>query len=412
MTVEAYNESIEWLFQQAPNYQLDGIKAYKPGLDNIRKLCAFFNNPQDKIKTIHTGGTNGKGSTTNMLASVLQETGLKIGIYNSPHLVDFTERIKVNGKNADKDFVYNFIQRLKDLPSDIRPSFFEFTTVMAFEYFYQQNVDLAIIEVGLGGTLDSTNIINPLVTAITNVALDHQNILGETVEEIAEQKAGIIKYGVPIISGEENNNIKAIIAHTAKRLKAPFIDATKITMTYTSDLKGHYQIKNIRVVLGIIEELKSLGYHIPNLSVKQGLQNVHKNTGFIGRWLQFSYNPLIICDTAHNVAGLSMVFQQLNEISQHKHIILGFVKDKKVEDILPLLPHNADYYFVKPAINRGKHPMEYENLLQKLKINYGLFDTVDLGFRAAKDHCSEDEIIFVGGSNFVVGEFLEKNLRK
>ena len=199
MTNQQYQEAIEWLFVQMPNYQIDGQKAYKPGLDNIKKLCEFFGNPQDKIKTIHIGGTNGKGSTSNMLASVLQESGYKIGLYNSPHLIDFTERIKINGKNCDKQFVYDFIQKLKHLPEDIRPSFFEFTTIMAFEYFYQQKVDFAIIEVGLGGRLDSTNIIKPLVSAITNVQLDHQNILGNTIEEIAKEKAGIVKENITIM---------------------------------------------------------------------------------------------------------------------------------------------------------------------------------------------------------------------
>ena len=210
MTNAQYQEAVEWLFVQAPNYQLDGQKAYKPGLGNITRLCAFFDNPQDKIKCIHIGGTNGKGSTSNMLSSVLQEAGYKTGLYNSPHLIDFTERIKVNGKNCDKEFVYNFILKLKKLPEDILPSFFEFTTIMAFEYFAQQKVDFAIIEVGLGGRLDSTNIIKPLVAAITNVQLDHQNILGDTIEEIAFEKAGIIKANTLIIFGDNNEIVKNI----------------------------------------------------------------------------------------------------------------------------------------------------------------------------------------------------------
>ena len=245
MTNQEYQEAVEWLFVQAPNYQIDGKKAYKPGLDNITKLCAFFGNPQDKIKTIHIGGTNGKGSTSNMLASVLQESGYKVGIYNSPHLIDFTERIKVKGENCDKEFVYNFIQKLKKLPADIRPSFFEFTTIMAFEYFAQQKVDFAIIEVGLGGRLDSTNIIKPLVSAITNVALDHQNILGNTVEEIATEKAGIIKKNTVIISGDENEKVKSIIIKKAAENNSDWVDATLINVELPSDLKGNYQQKNI-----------------------------------------------------------------------------------------------------------------------------------------------------------------------
>ena len=410
MTSQEYQEAVDWLFVQAPNYQIYGQKAYKPGLDNIKKLCDFFGNPQDKIKTIHIGGTNGKGSTSNMLASVLQESGFKTGLYNSPHLIDFTERIKVNGENCDKEFVYNFIQKLKQLPEDIRPSFFEFTTIMAFEYFNQQQVDFAIIEVGLGGRLDSTNIIKPLVSAITNVQLDHQNILGDTIEEIAFEKAGIIKKDTTIISGDENNLVKEIIINQAKEKNSPFVDATKIETSLESDLKGNYQKKNIRVVLALIEELRRQGININDESLKSGLLNVHQNTNFIGRWFGFSKEPLTICDTGHNQAGLEEVFNQLKDYSQLKHIVLGFVNDKKIDEVIPMLPLEAEFYFVKPRINRGRHPEDYENLLKKSELNYKIFDTVQEGYLSAKQNCKKDEMIFVGGSNFVVGDFLEKNL--
>lgn len=412
MTNQEYQEAVEWLFVQAPNYQIDGKKAYKPGLDNITKLCAFFGNPQDKIKTIHIGGTNGKGSTSNMLASVLQESGYKVGIYNSPHLIDFTERIKVNGENCDKEFVYNFIQKLKKLPADIRPSFFEFTTIMAFEYFAQQKVDFAIIEVGLGGRLDSTNIINPLVSAITNVALDHQNILGNTVEEIATEKAGIIKENTPVISGDDNEAVKTIIANKAKEKNTEFIDATTINSDLKSDLKGNYQKKNIKVVLALIHELQKIGVQIPEKNIETGLLNVQKNTNFLGRWYEFSKNPLTICDTGHNQAGLEEVFAQLNALPEHKHIILGFVNDKKLDEVLRILPQNSTYYFAKPYVNRGRHPKDYENLLKKSKISYKIFDEVQQAYLSAKQNIKNGEMIFIGGSNFVVGEFLEKNLQK
>ncbi|OCA69386.1 bifunctional folylpolyglutamate synthase/dihydrofolate synthase [Chryseobacterium artocarpi] len=410
MTNEQYQEAIDWLFVQMPNYQIDGQKAYKPGLDNITKLCAYFGNPQDKIKCIHIGGTNGKGSSSNMLASVLQEAGYKVGLYNSPHLIDFTERIKVNGKNCNKEFVFDFIQKLKNIPEDIRPSFFEFTTIMAFEYFYHQKVDFAIIEVGLGGRLDSTNIINPLVSAITNVQLDHQNILGDTIEEIAMEKAGIIKKNIPIISGDENEVVKNIIKEKAIHENAPFIDATLLQTDLSSDLKGNYQKKNIRVVLAIIEELKKLQVNIPNEHIENGLLNVHKNTGFIGRWFEFSKDPLTICDTGHNQAGLEYVFSQLNSIDKHKHIILGFVNDKKIDEVMELLPENSEFYFAKPSINRGRHPEDYENLLQEAKIFYKIFNSVQEAYLSAKEQCTSEEMIFIGGSNFVVGDFLEKNL--
>lgn len=412
MTNQQFQEAIEWLFVQMPNYQIDGQKAYKPGLDNIKKLCEFFGNPQDKIKTIHIGGTNGKGSTSNILASILQESGYKIGLYNSPHLIDFTERIKVDGENCDKEFVYHFIQKLKNLPGEIRPSFFEFTTIMAFEYFYQQKVDYAIIEVGLGGRLDSTNIIKPLVSAITNVQLDHQNILGDTIAQIAVEKAGIIKENTPVISGDENDLVKKIIKEKAEKLHSKFLDATLIKTDLRSDLLGNYQEKNIRVVLALVNELQKLGLKISEKNIETGLMNVHKNTNFIGRWFEFSDNPLTICDTAHNQAGLEMVFSQLNEIPKFKHIVLGFVNDKKIDEVLRILPENATYYFVKPSINRGRNPLEYEELLKKSKINYKIFQDVNSGYLSAKQNVRDGEMIFIGGSNFVVGEFLEKNLQK
>lgn len=410
MTNEQYQKAIDWLFIQAPNYQIDGQKAYKPGLENITKLCAFFDNPQEKIRCIHIGGTNGKGSTSNMLASVLQEAGYKTGLYNSPHLIDFTERIKVNGKNCDKEFVFNFIQKLKQLPADIRPSFFEFTTIMAFEYFYQQQVDFAVIEVGLGGRLDSTNIIKPLAAAITNVQLDHQNILGNTIEEIAREKSGIIKPGIPVVSGDDNEAVKNIIREKANHENTSFIDASLIKTDLESDLKGNYQKRNIKVVLALIGELRKLNVSVSDENIEQGLLNVHKNTGFIGRWFEFSKNPLTICDTAHNQAGLEQVFDQLNSINKRKHVILGFVNDKKIDEVMKLLPARSEFYFAKPDIPRGRAPKEYEDLLIKAKINYKIFDSVQDAYLSAKQQCTKDEMIFVGGSNFVVGEFLEKNL--
>lgn len=411
MNSKEYLEAVEWLFVQAPNYQIDGKKAYKPGLQNISKLCEFFGNPQEKIKTVHIGGTNGKGSTSNMLASVLQEAGYKVGLYNSPHLIDFTERIKVNGQNTDKEFVFNFIQKLKNLPQEIRPSFFEFTTVMAFEYFFQQNVDVAIIEVGLGGRLDSTNIIQPLVSAITNVDLDHMNILGNTVEEIAIEKAGIVKNGITIISGDEKESVQKIISDKALEKKSKFVDATKIKTDLKSDLQGNYQQKNIRVVLALIDELQKKNFTISEENIKNGLLHVHKNTGFMGRWFIFSENPLTICDTAHNHAGLIEVFDQLNKIKKNKHIILGFVKEKKIEEVLEILPANSTYYFVKPNLNRGRDPKEYEDLLKKSKISYRILENLQDAYSTAKQAIKSDEMIFIGGSNFIVGEFLEKNLQ-
>lgn len=410
MTNEQYQEAVDWLFVQAPNYQIDGEKAYKPGLDNIIRLCDFFGNPQESIPCIHIGGTNGKGSTSNMLASVLQEAGYKVGLYNSPHLIDFTERIKINGKNCNKEFVFDFIQKLKNLPNDIQPSFFEFTTIMAFEYFHQQQVDFAIIEVGLGGRLDSTNIIKPLVAAITNVQLDHQNILGDTIEEIAGEKAGIIKSNTPVIFGDDHEVVKNIIKEKARQENAPFIDASLIQSDVQSDLRGNYQQKNIKVVLALVEELRKVRVKISDQNFEQGLLHVHKNTGFIGRWFEFSQTPLTVCDTAHNQAGLEQVFGQLNSIDRRKHVILGFVNDKKIDEVMNMLPENSTFYFAKPSIHRGRHPKDYENLLIEAKIFYKIFNSVQEAYLSAKEECTNEEMIFIGGSNFVVGEFLEKNL--
>lgn len=412
MTNQQYLEAIDWLFAQLANYQIDGQKAYKPGLDNIRKLCDLFGNPQNQLKMIHIGGTNGKGSTSNMLASVLQEAGYKTGLYNSPHLIDFTERIKIDGENCDKEFVYEFTQKLRNLPQEISPSFFEFTTIMAFQYFYQKKVDYAIIEVGLGGRLDSTNIINPIITAITNVALDHQDVLGKTIEEITTEKAGIIKSHIPIISGAEDSVVRNIIKAKALEKNADFIDATSIENDYASDLKGNYQQKNIKVVLALVKELQKSGLHISEKNIEDGLLNVHQNTKFIGRWFEFSQNPLIICDTAHNQAGLEQVFAQINAIPKSKHIILGFVADKKIEEVLQILPKDSIFYFAKPKVNRGRHPEDYEDLLKKSKINYKIFPTVQEAYLFAKQQLKKEEMIFIGGSNFVVGEFLEKNLEE
>ena len=410
MTELEYQEAVDWLYVQNPNYQVEGKKAYKPGLDNIIALCEFFGNPQDKIKTIHVGGTNGKGSTCHMLSSVLQESGYIVGLYTSPHLIHFTERMKINGVKAERDFVYDFILKLKKLPTHIKPSFFEFTTVMAFEYFLQQKVDIAIIEVGLGGRLDSTNIISPLVSAITNADLDHQNILGNTLEEIANEKAGIIKNSIPIVCGEEKILINNIFKNKAKENYAPFIDATEITADFETDLKGNYQLKNLKVVLSIVEQLKKLNFTISNENLKKGLLQVQKTTGFMGRWQQISEKPLIICDTAHNFAGMQEVIDQLEKIKMQKHLVLGFVEDKELSHLLEVLPKDYAYYFVKPTLERGRNPQEYEDQLKKHKINYKIFEKVMDGYLTAKQSIKENEMLFFGGSNFVVGEILENIL--
>ncbi len=407
-----YDELIQWLFSQIPNYQKQGKSAYKPGLESIKSLTQLFGNPEKKLKCIHIGGTNGKGSTSSMIASVLQESGYKVGLYTSPHLIDFTERIKLGGKNVDKGFVFQFLKKVQNLSLDFEPSFFEITTLLAYCYFAHSKVDYALIEVGLGGRLDSTNTITPVVSAITNIALDHTDLLGETLEEIAWEKAGIIKPGVPIVSGDENPSVIEVLKTRAKELNSPFIDATEIKTNLSSDLKGNYQKKNIRVALSVLEELRKKGIAISSDSITQGLLKVQENTQFLGRWYEFSHDPLVLCDTGHNHAGLIEVFAQLESLAPYKHIVLGFVQDKKIEQVMQNLPSNAQYYFVKPAIERGRNPEEYEDLLKKAKINYKIFNSVQEGYLAAKQNVKNSEIVFIGGSNFVVGEFLEINLEK
>lgn len=407
-----YDELIQWLFSQIPNYQKQGKSAYKPGLESIKSLTQLFGNPEKKLKCIHIGGTNGKGSTSSMIASVLQESGYKVGLYTSPHLIDFTERIKLGGKNVDKGFVFQFLKKVQNLSLDFEPSFFEITTLLAYCYFAHSKVDYALIEVGLGGRLDSTNTITPVVSAITNIALDHTDLLGETLEEIAWEKAGIIKPGVPIVSGDENPSVIEVLKNRAKELNSTFIDATKIKTNLSSDLKGNYQKKNIRVALSVLEELRKKGIAISSDSITQGLLKVQENTQFLGRWYEFSHDPLVLCDTGHNHAGLIEVFAQLESLAPYKHIVLGFVQDKKIEQVMQILPSNAQYYFVKPAIERGRNPEEYEDLLKKAKINYKIFNSVQEGYLAAKQNVKNSEIVFIGGSNFVVGEFLEINLEK
>ncbi|MHA6696747.1 bifunctional folylpolyglutamate synthase/dihydrofolate synthase [Chryseobacterium sp. A301] len=409
---EEYDELLQWLFSQIPNYQKQGKSAYKPGLESIKTLTQLFGNPEKKLKCIHVGGTNGKGSTSSMIASVLQEAGYKVGLYTSPHLIDFTERIKLNGENVDKGFVFQFLRKIQTLPLDFQPSFFEYTTLLAYCYFAHSKVDYALIEVGLGGRLDSTNTITPLVSAITNIALDHTDLLGETLEEIAGEKAGIIKPGVPIVSGELNPAIALVLQNRAIELNSPFIDATELKTVPSTDLKGNYQKKNSKVALSVLHELRKMGAQISDDQIRQGLLKVQENTQFLGRWYEFSHDPLVLCDTGHNHAGLIEVFAQLESLAVYKHIVLGFVKDKKIEQVMEILPLNTQYYFVKPAIERGRNPQEYETLLKKAKINYKIFNSVQEGYLAAKQNVKNSDIVFIGGSNFVVGEFLEINLEK
>lgn len=404
-----YQEAIQWLYSQIPNYQNVGKTAYKPGLDNIKHLCQQIGNPQEKFKSIHIAGTNGKGSTCNMLASVLLEAGYKVGLFTSPHLKNFTERIRVNGTECSEDYVFNFLQKIKTvINNDFVPSFFELTTAMAFDYFSLEKVDIAVIEVGLGGRLDSTNIIHPEVCAITSISFDHQDLLGDTLEKIAFEKAGIIKKNVPIVIGEEKENIKKYLIEQAKLKESPSIDATTIKSELKSDLQGIYQTQNIKTALGVISVLNNKGYILSKENIKQGLLNVQKNMNFHGRWeILQKENPMIVCDTGHNEDGFKMLQKQFNQLKyKNLHIVIGFVKGKDIHSILQYLPQNAKYYFVKPKIERGLNPEEYKGELAHNIKNFQIFNTVSEGLNEAKNSAIQGDIIFIGGSNFVVSEIL------
>lgn len=349
-----YEEILDWMFAQLPMYQRKGQSAFKKDLTNSILLAEYLENPQHSFKAIHVGGTNGKGSTSHMLASVLQEAGYKVGLYTSPHLKDFRERIKVNGKVVSKDFVINFIKEHQSFFEKNQLSFFEMTVGMAFQYFKEQQVDVAIIEVGLGGRLDSTNIIQPIVSVITNISLDHVQMLGNSINSIAFEKAGIIKKNTPIIIGEKTDETETVFIQKAEKENAPIIFAEDLIPkhNFTSDLKGIYQQKNIRTALVTLDEL-SKTFQITSENVKNGLQNVIKNTSLLGRWQTLGENPKIICDTGHNVAGIQEIVKQLNSIKKRKlHLVLGFVNDKEIDEILKEFPNDAYYYFGEPNIPR------------------------------------------------------------
>ena len=401
-----YKETLDWMFTQLPMYQRQGASAFKKDLTNIILFCNFLKNPQEKYKSIHIAGTNGKGSTSHMLASVLQEAGYRVGLYTSPHLKDFRERIRVNGKPITQEKVVSFIKETKEFLDKQKLSFFEMTVGMAFEHFSKEKVDLAVIEVGLGGRLDSTNIINPILSVITNIGLDHTQFLGETLPEIAFEKAGIIKEGVPVVISQKQSETYPVFLEKAKECKAPlFFAEDTVYHFYELDLKGIYQHKNIKGVLKSIEILRDLGFRIDEKNVEVGLRQVVKNTGLKGRWQVLRQAPKVICDTAHNSDGLKLVLSQLTtEKYNNLHMVLGFVNDKELGDILPLFPKKASYYFCKPDIPRG---LDVEILSEKASAA-GLagetFKSVAAAYSAALNASETNDLIFVGGSTFVVAE--------
>lgn len=401
-----YQETVNWMFVQLPMYQRDGKSAFKPKLANITALSEHLGNPQDTYKTIHVAGTNGKGSTSHMIASVLQEAGFKVGLYTSPHLKDFRERIRVNGAPIPEDDVVTFVDQNLSFFEVHKCSFFEMTVGMAFDYFAKANVDYAVIEVGLGGRLDSTNIITPEVSVITNIGMDHMDMLGDTLEAIAGEKAGIIKHGIPVVISEYNERTWPVFKEKALAEKAPLQLATELSADFKTDLQGNYQIKNIRAVVSAVRVLNLPG--VSDEVIKRGLLKTVENTGLLGRWQQLGENPRIICDTAHNREGLTLVLEQLREQEYAQlHMVIGVVKDKDLDAVLPLFPtDNVIYYFAKPNIPRG---MDAELLRDKAG-GYGLrgvaYASVSEAFESARKKALSDDLIFVGGSNFTVAEVL------
>jgi dihydrofolate synthase/folylpolyglutamate synthase len=403
-----YQDTVNWMFQQLPMYQNQGKTAYKANLDNTLLLADYLQRPEHKFKSIHVAGTNGKGSTSHMLASIFQEAGYKVGLYTSPHLKDYRERIKINGKEVSKRFVIDFMKTHKTFFETHSLSFFEMTVGLAFDYFAKEKVDIAIIEVGLGGRLDSTNIITPEVSVITNIGFDHMQFLGNTLESIAIEKGGIIKANVPVVIGETQKETIDVFKRIAKNHQSEIFFADQdITTLLESDLKGNYQQKNIATVLKTIEIIRNSSFIISDENIKNGLLNVVKNTGLNGRWQMLQQKPKIICDTAHNKEGLTYTMKQLQEETYNKlYIVFGVVNDKDVSSILELLPKNAIYYFCKPNIPRGLNAEELQSLFLENGFVGNSYSSVNEALKAAKVNANEDDLIYVGGSTFVVAEII------
>lgn len=404
-----YQETVNWMFNQLPMYQSIGKSAYKEDLINTILLSDYLKNPEKNLKCIHVAGTNGKGSTSHLLASIMQEAGYKVGLYTSPHLKDYRERIKINNDEIEEDFVVDFIDNHKKFFEENELSFFEMTVGLAFDYFEKSNVDIAIIEVGMGGRLDSTNIISPLLSVITNIGLDHTQFLGNTLSLIANEKAGIIKPNVPVIIGEYDKETKPVFIAKANICNSEIYFASDLIQEiYPTILLGDYQISNVKTVLQTIKVLQSQNeFLISEENIKNGLLKVIKNTNLQGRWQQLQENPLIICDTAHNKHGLEIVLKQI-EKQQFKqlHFVFGVVNDKDLDSILDLFPKNAKYYFCKPNIPRGLDAV----ILQKKCLEFGLFGDLYVSVTAAYANALKsakiDDMIYIGGSTFVVAEIL------
>ena len=406
-----YKETIEYLFNSTPVFEHVGASAYKPGLQTTEILDAHYGHPHKNFKTIHIAGTNGKGSVSHSLASILQEAGYKVGLYTSPHLIDFRERIRVNGIPVSEEYVIRFVEDFKHLNSKrihpLSPSFFELTTALAFKYFAEEKIDIAVIEVGLGGRLDCTNIITPILSVITNISFDHTQFLGNTLAQIASEKAGIIKHQVPVVIGETTKETRPVFENKAKEMDAPIFFAEEIDKSecdqYDFELKGTYQKKNLRTILCATKRLP----FIHPEHIQKGLTNVCKNTGLMGRWQTLSTNPLIICDTGHNVGGWKYLAPQISSVPcERLHIVFGMVDDKDIRNVLSMLPKNAVYYFTQANNHRAIPAQQVGELAKEYGLSGNIYPTVAQAYEEAKSSASEKDFIFIGGSSYIVADLL------
>jgi dihydrofolate synthase/folylpolyglutamate synthase len=428
-TITSYEQALEFLYTQLPMYQRQGAPAYKPGLETSLRLEEAFGNPHRKFRSVHIGGTNGKGSTAHTIAATLQAAGYKVGLYTSPHLVDFRERIRVDGEMISREAVADFVGRYMALPEEVRalhPSFFELTMVMAFDYMARCNVDVAVVEVGMGGRLDSTNIITPDLCVITNISLDHTQFLGNTLPEIAGEKAGIIKSGVPVVIGEAEGDVRRVFADKAAAVGAPITfacDAPAYTSAKILDdyilyegtpygdlhgqLTGDCQLRNTATILAAIGKLIDCGYHINTTAVARGLAHVCDDTGLMGRWMVVGNSPRVVCDTGHNVGGWQYIVPRLESLPGVKHLVIGFVSDKDVTHILEMVPRdNVRFYFTRASIDRAMASETLRDIAAGCGITGDAYPTVADAVAAARSAATADDTIYVGGSTFVVADFL------
>lgn len=432
-----YKESLDFLFSQLPMFSRIGAAAYKPGLETSLRLDDYFGNPHRRFRSIHIAGTNGKGSTSHSIASVLQEQGYKVGLYTSPHLADFRERIRINGTMIPEEAVVDFVERWRENDYDGHPSFFELTMMMAFDWFAKEGVDYAVIEVGMGGRLDSTNIITPIACAITNISFDHTQFLGDTLPKIAVEKAGIVKHEIPVVFGHAEDEVREVFEKKAREVEAPYVFAEDTPLLESAErtddftfrchtgngiefnfpLTGEYQKENLNTVLHLIETLRRTGVAISDEAIIDGLSGVVRNTGLAGRWMKIADNPLTICDTGHNRAGLSFTMPQLDTVLSMRRseypdaklrIIIGFVNDKDVAHIVDLLPRDAEYFVTQASVPRAMSAVDLLPLLKKEGLNCRLIpEGVAKAYTdalAASD--PERDIIFIGGSTFIVADLL------